>query len=247
MAQEDEISLYELGSINRIFDDDEDETVSYSSGSALRTKANSHLCKRSNKGDNVFRKGPAPLEDAKLKGDFEKSFKPGALNNSKSHGNGAQGNASSSGLLNYFEKLGHSPEGEIIDLEFIDSLLRVGADINVTDIYGQTIMHEVAREWSVGVAQACLERFADIDKADKYGRSPLHLACAVNYPEMIEWLVTNGGEQNCLYFISLLVSHYCFQFCPNESCCHSLLTLLGGAQFHESSKQNKARKTAIVT
>ena len=191
MEQDESIALNDIGSINHIF---EDETISNFSDSELTTRRNVHLCKRRKQNANVYRKGPAPLEDAKLDGEFEESLLPGALCNSNLRGNGALTNASSSGLLNYFQKLAHSPEGELIDLEFIDSLLRVGADINVTDMYGQTIMHEVAREWSTDVAQACLERFADIDKPDNYGRSPLHLACAVNYPEMIEWLVANGGE-----------------------------------------------------
>ena len=191
MAHEESIALSEIGSLNHTF---EDETISNFSDTELTSTKPVNLCRRKKQDANVYRKGPAPLEDAKLKGEFEESLLPGALCNSNLRGAGVLSNASSSGLLNYFQKLAHSPEGELIDLEFIDSLLRVGADINVTDMYGQTIMHEVAREWSIDVAQACLERFADIDKPDSYGRSPLHLACAVNYPEMIEWLVSNGGE-----------------------------------------------------
>ena len=32
-----------------------------------------------------------------------------------------------------------------------------------------------------------------IDKADKYGRTPLHLAAAVDHHEMVEYLALNGG------------------------------------------------------
>ena len=201
MAQVDNISLQEIGSINHVFDD---ETISHTSNTEFESRSSSHLGKRSNKDATVFRKGPAPIDDAKLKGEFEESLIPGALSSTSPNDNSGKANASSSGLLNYFQKLSHSPEGELIDLEFIDSLLRVGADVNVTDIYGQTIMHEIAREWSIGAAQACLERFADIDKPDKYGRSPLHLACAVNYPEMVEWLVLNGGERK----VTMLLKSY---------------------------------------
>ena len=194
MSTTDSILLNDLGSINQFFEDD---TVSVFSEAEESEEENSNLCKRNKKDALVYREGPAPLEDVKLRGEFKESAFPGALSNIISSENQQTSNASSSGLLNYFQKLSISSKEEEIDLEFIDSLLRVGADINVCDIYGQTLMHEVARQWSVEVAELCLERFADIDKQDKYGRSPLHLACAVNYTEMIEWLVKNGGELLC--------------------------------------------------
>ena len=160
--------------------------------------------KRSSKDQNVFRKGPAPLESAVKSDQLGASTYPGALDDNLaaetkqlSYDETTEAStAGSRGLLIYFAKLASSPEDELIDVDFIDSLLRGGADINVTDRYGQTIMHEVAREWHINVAQFCMERGADIDKADSFGRTPLHLAAAVNYSEMIHWLISNGGKSN---------------------------------------------------
>ena len=194
MALEDGISLDEIGSFNQFFEDDTNSCYSEAESSP---RTGSNLCKRNKKDTFVYREGPAPLEDVKLKGEFKESFYPGALSNASVGNNDADRKASSSGLLNYFQKLSHSNGNELIDVEFIDSLLKVGADINISDAYGQTIMHEVARQWNVAVAEVCIDRFADIDKPDHFGRSPLHLACAVNYPEMIEWLVKNGGKYLC--------------------------------------------------
>ena len=72
--------------------------------------------------------------------------------------------------------------------------LSIGADINFGDKYGQTCMHEISRDWHTDVAQFALSRGADINKSDHYGRTPLHLAAAVNYAEMVFWLLSNGGR-----------------------------------------------------
>lgn len=35
---------------------------------------------------------------------------------------------------------------------------------------------------------------ADINKADDYGRTPLHVAASADYPEMVRFLVDNGAN-----------------------------------------------------
>ena len=35
---------------------------------------------------------------------------------------------------------------------------------------------------------------ADINLPDFYGRTPLHVACAVDYPEMVEFLIHMGAD-----------------------------------------------------
>ena len=52
--------------------------------------------------------------------------------------------ASSRALLQYFAKLGQSDkDGDTVDLDFVETLLRSGANINCTDKHGQTLLHEV--------------------------------------------------------------------------------------------------------
>lgn len=83
----------------------------------------------------------------------------------------------------------------VILLMFIPSHTHTGADINFTDKHGQTCLHEISRDWHTDVAQFALTRGADVNKSDNYGRTPLHLASAVNYPEMVYWLISNGGKK----------------------------------------------------
>jgi len=79
-------------------------------------------------------------------------------------------------------------------LNFVDSLLQNGADINFPDKHGQTIMHEISRGWHPDVAQFAIQHGADVNKSDGYGRTPLHLAAAVDYDDMVEFLVQNGAN-----------------------------------------------------
>ena len=61
-----------------------------------------------------------------------------------------------------------------------------GANVNFQDAHGQTVMHEVALHWPVSLAQHFLKHDADLNHADLYGRTPLHVACSVNCPEMVK-------------------------------------------------------------
>ena len=102
--------------------------------------------------------------------------------------------ANNRALIIYFSKLASSSStSDEIDLDFVEGLIKNGADINVTDKHGQTVFHEVARLWHLDVAKFLKENGADVNKPDKFGRTPLHVASAVNYPEMVEYLVQIGG------------------------------------------------------
>lgn len=39
-----------------------------------------------------------------------------------------------------------------------------------------------------------MQKGADINQQDKYGRAPLHVSAAVNYVEMVEFLVSKGAN-----------------------------------------------------
>ncbi len=201
------IMEFELGDIGAANDGFESEVASVWSGTES-TKPQLSLGKRAHTGKVILRKGPAPLQDLALTGQSNVALYPGMLDDRNledptsvkltgedDFASDLQvSRAGSIGLLTYFAKLANSPEDETIDVEFVESLLRGGADINVTDCHGQSIMHEVAREWHVDVAQFCMEKGADIDKPDSFGRTPLHLAASINYTEMIQWLIDHGGK-----------------------------------------------------
>ena len=67
-------------------------------------------------------------------------------------------------------------------------------DLNTRDVHGQTIMHEIAREWNTDVAKLLHLKGMEIDLEDKWGRTPLFVAVASNHVTMVKWLIDNGGN-----------------------------------------------------
>ena len=56
-------------------------------------------------------------------------------------------------LIHYLATLANSNSTkDTFDFDFVESLLKNGADINSTDKTGQTVFHEVARSWNLDVA-----------------------------------------------------------------------------------------------
>ncbi|XP_071503565.1 uncharacterized protein [Diadema antillarum] len=104
-------------------------------------------------------------------------------------------NVANAELIGYFGHLAISADPNIaIDLEYLELILRRGADINCTDSYGQTVLHEVARTWDPDVAVFLIDRGSRVDQADSYGRTPLHVAATVNFPGMVENLLDRGAD-----------------------------------------------------
>ena len=56
-------------------------------------------------------------------------------------------------LIHYLATLASSNNTkDTFDFDFVESLLRNGADVNSMDKTGQTVFHEVARSWNIDVA-----------------------------------------------------------------------------------------------
>ena len=58
----------------------------------------------------------------------------------------------------HINKRSSNKKSDLFNYEFVESLIKGGADINVTDQHGHTLFHEVARSWNVDVAQFVLSQ-----------------------------------------------------------------------------------------
>lgn len=155
--------------------------------------------KRRKRKQSLSRSGPRPVEELPVYERGAPALTHATLNSNFQIKQAGDGNDSelpgNKGLLTYFARLGSlGNTDEEIDLSFIHSLVSAGADINIGDKYGQTILHAIARDWHKDIAQFVISSGGNINALDNFGRTPLHVAAAVEYPEMVEFLVRNGAN-----------------------------------------------------
>lgn len=87
-------------------------------------------------------------------------------------------NVANAELIGYFGHLSVSADPNInVDLDYLELILKRGADINTTDQYGQTVLHEVSEgcSWiSKGVFLLKKSR-SFIERVQEYHRRAPHL------------------------------------------------------------------------
>ncbi|XP_029109927.1 transient receptor potential channel pyrexia-like, partial [Scleropages formosus] len=98
-------------------------------------------------------------------------------------------------LLDHFRALAaNNQDTDEVDLQFVNDVIMKGADVNTTDGYGQTCLHEISWSWNVDVMRFFLERGGNIQCPDTYGVTPLHVAAALDYKEMIHFLLERKAD-----------------------------------------------------
>eukprot|EP00435_Cladocopium_sp_Y103_P042872 s406_g11.t5 len=84
-----------------------------------------------------------------------------------------------------------------VHLETADSLLKARADVNLGNLQwgeGRTFLHEAAHMGDVDMSKRALLGGADINRKDKMGFSPLHLAVRARRSEVIRLLVESKAD-----------------------------------------------------
>ncbi|KAM9700104.1 uncharacterized protein ACNS7B_003338 isoform 2-T2 [Menidia menidia] len=98
-------------------------------------------------------------------------------------------------LLDHFRELATSDrDSDQVDLQFLDQMISDGADPNSSDRFGQTVLHEVSRAWTVDVMRFFLDRGADLLRSDHFGVTALHVASALDYEDMVRFLLDRGAD-----------------------------------------------------
>ena len=90
---------------------------------------------------------------------WDESLKKRRQDKPKLHKGSLANRATSKALLVYFMELATTEDDELrlVNFDYLEQLFISGVDVNVTDRYGQSIMHEVARIWHVDVARFMIQ------------------------------------------------------------------------------------------
>lgn len=81
--------------------------------------------------------------------------------------------------------------------EQLDLLLKYGADSNIKYKDGDTYLHKLVVKGDITLSAKLLEKSANPNLPDSYGRTPLHLA---NTPELVELLLKHGADPTLLTY-----------------------------------------------
>ena len=66
---------------------------------------------------------------------------------------------------------------------------------------------QVASKWHTDVAMFLIDNGADPNRMDFLGRTPLHVAAADDYPDMVKLLIDSGGRvENLHYTVNVIKS-----------------------------------------
>jgi ankyrin repeat protein len=80
--------------------------------------------------------------------------------------------------------------------DFVELLLKSGADVNIRNIYDSTLLHEALEGGDLVVAQLLISHGVDVNGLDCKRDSPLCLAVRFQKSDFVELLLRGGADVN---------------------------------------------------
>ncbi|KAM7385949.1 hypothetical protein PAMP_001988 [Pampus punctatissimus] len=141
-------------------------------------------------------------------------------------------------LLDHFRHLAASDQDtDQVDLQFVDEVISDGADPNSSDRYGQTVLHEISRAWSVDVMRFFLDQGSDLLWPDQFGVTPLHVAAALDYLDMVQFLLDRRADPEARTLLDQQTPlHYAAK---NDAVRSIRLLLLAGASISSTDYKHR--------
>lgn len=82
------------------------------------------------------------------------------------------------------------------DTEAFNALIAAGADVNMQNKYGETLLHISIRRDRRDMVKTLLENNADINRADAPGWTPLMECVMDDMPELCQLLIDHGADKS---------------------------------------------------
>jgi uncharacterized protein len=75
-------------------------------------------------------------------------------------------------------------------------LIEAGADVNVADDYGNTVLQAAAAKGQTNIAELLIKKGADLNQANYHGNTALLEAVYANHPNVVKLFVENGAQRD---------------------------------------------------
>jgi ankyrin repeat protein len=113
-------------------------------------------------------------------------------------------------------------------------LLRAHPDIlELPDGAQRTVLHESAWQGSVEGVQLLLSSGANVLAEDHLGRTPVHIACDRQQPEVLRLLLSKSATITC---VSVLYTFTCISFCVASACIIMIVVIV--THHHTSTRMH---------
>ncbi len=81
-----------------------------------------------------------------------------------------------------------------LDLDIIQQIINLGADLTLTDSIGAAVIHEAAQQGNLELVKMLLEAGADINAKTTWDYTPLSLAAYDGHIEVVRYLLAQGAD-----------------------------------------------------
>ena len=129
-------------------------------------------------------------------------------------------------------------------LRVLEQLIGAGANLEISDGEGWTVLHWVAQEGHLSLVSCILDRAPILlNVHDKRGLTPLHVAAWAGNKKMVQRLLAEGANVNAETNWGETPLHHAVYFGHTEVC---ELLLAAGAQSQHEDKMKRSPKSIAV-
>ena len=82
------------------------------------------------------------------------------------------------------------------NVQIAEQLAKNGANVNITDSIGETLLHKAAARGQLGFANVIVANGANVNAKDQFNETPLHEAAAKGKLDVVKMLLSNGAKLN---------------------------------------------------
>ena len=94
------------------------------------------------------------------------------------------------------------------DIAEVARLIKLGADVNAANYYGDIPLHMAANNGHVEIAELLIRHRANVDAVDSDGRTPLHIAVIHGHINIINLLIEAGANVGAANEITCIEAGY---------------------------------------